>query len=506
MIDKRLVELDVARLISGADPAQAQERLLTALDEIRRAGNILLYIRNIENIIGISPGEGGSMELSEVLADALSRFGIICFATATNKNYTHYIEGSGLNTQLFRLKIKEPVGNQAIHIVESKIGRFEGRFKVFYTYNAIEEAIDLSSQYIHTEKLPAKAIKVLEKSGVRASAKSSKQKFRFCTKREVRQVIHEMTDVPTEKVTEKEGGELLNLEKKIHEHLINQKEAVEAVANSLRRARAEMRNEAKTIANFLFLGPTGVGKTELTKTVSKVYFGSEEYMIRLDMSEYQHEDSVKKLIGDGSLIKGNLTQKVKQKPYSLILLDEFEKAHPKILTLFLQVMDEGRLTNGEGETVDFKSSMIVATSNAASIFIQNQIKEGVNTEKIKERVINEKLNQVMSPELINRFDNIIVFKTLSQDHIIEVTKLILEDTGKMLEEKGIKLRVKQGGAEKLAEEGFDPQFGARPIKRVVQKRINNEIAKKILANEVERRDTVVINETGNIEIEKAKEL
>jgi ATP-dependent Clp protease ATP-binding subunit ClpC len=298
----------------------------------------------------------------------------------------------------------------------------------------------------------------------------------------------------------------LNLEERIHEHLINQKEAVEAVANSLRRARTEMRSETKTIANFLFLGPTGVGKTELTKTVSKVYFGSEEYMIRLDMSEYQHEDSVKKLIGDGMSMKGKLTETVKQKPYSLILLDEFEKAHPKILTLFLQVMDEGRLTNGEGETVDFKSSLIVATSNAASTFIQDQIKEGIEKERIKERLINEKLNQIIPPELINRFDNVIVFKPLSREHIVEITKLILEDTREMLEAKGIKLKIKEQGAKEIAQEGFDPQFGARPIRRIVQKRINNEIAKKILANEAERRDTIIIDETGNIKIEKAEEL
>jgi ATP-dependent Clp protease ATP-binding subunit ClpC len=506
MQDKRLVELDVARLISGVDPSHAQERLLASLDEIRRAGNILLYIRNIENIIGISPGDSGSMELSEVLADALSRYGIICFATATNKNYADHIEEKALSERLFRIKIAEPAGDQAIHIVESKIGRLEARFKIFYTYNAIEEAINLSSKYIHTEYLPAKAIKILEKSGARVSGGSGKKKFKFCTKQEVRQVIHEMTDIPTEKVNEEEGEELLNLEEKIHEHLVNQKEAVGAVANSLRRARTEMRNESKTIANFLFLGPTGVGKTELAKTVSKVYFGNEEYMIRLDMSEYQHEDSVKKLIGDGSSIKGNLTEAVRRKPYSLVLLDEFEKAHPKILNLFLQVMDDGRLTNGEGETIDFKSSLIVATSNAASTFIQDQIKKQVEIEKIKKQVINEKLNQIMPPELINRFDNVIVFKPLSQKNVVEITKLILDDTRKMLEEKGIKLKINDKGAEKLARQGFDPQFGARPIRRIAQKKINNELAKKILANEVERRDTVVINEEGDIEIKKAKEL
>ncbi|MFW5888577.1 MAG: AAA family ATPase [Patescibacteria group bacterium] len=506
MRDKRLVELDVARLTGGIDSSHAQERLLTILDEIRRAGNIILYIKNIDNMAKMSAEEGGGMELSEVLADSLNRYNIICFATVRDKDYFDHIEESSLNREFFRIKIKEPAGDQAIHILESKIGGFEAKFKVFYTYNAIEEALNLSARYIHNEYLPIKAIKILERSGALASSQSRKQKFNFCGKKEVRQVIQEMTDIPMKKIGEEETDELLNLEENIHKYFIDQEEAVEAVANSLRRARTQMRDKNKTIANFLFLGPTGVGKTKLTKTVSKVYFGSEKYMIRLDMSEYQHEDGIKKLIGDGKEIKGNLAEAVKQKPYSLILLDEFEKAHPKILTLFLQIMDEGRLTDGEGDLVDFKNSLIVATSNVASGFIQEQIKKGVEAQKIKEKVINEKLNQVIPPELINRFDNVIVFKPLSQRHVIEITELILEETRRMLKDKRIKLEINGKGLEKLAEEGFDPQFGARPIRRLVQKKVNNEIAKKILAGKLERRDTVVVNQRGDIEIKKAKEL
>lgn len=505
MRDKRLVEVDVARLISGADPAQAEKRLLAALDEVLAARNILLYIKNIENIVGISPGGEGSMELSEVLADALARYNIYCFATATGRNYVKYIEETALGNQMNRVKIKEPTGDQAIRIVESKIGRLESKFKVFYTYNAIEEAINLSSKYIHTKHQPTKAIQVLEKAGASLVGSGRSKKKPLCGKEMIRTVIQEMTDIPADKVTEQEGSRLLNLEEEIHKHLINQNEAVEAVSDSLRRARAELRQDTRTIANFLFLGPTGVGKTELAKTVAKVYFGGEDYMIRMDMSEYQHEDSVRKMIGDGE-VKGRLTEMVRHKPYALILLDEFEKAHPKILTLFLQVMDDGRLTDGEGRTVDFTNTMIVATSNAASSFIQKQIREERDVEDIKRIVVEEKLPRSLPPELINRFDGVIVFKPLSERHILEVTKLILEDTREMLQKKGIKLRINNKGAEKLAREGFDPKFGARPIRRVVEKRINNEIAKKLLSGELGRRDTAVITEAGKVMVEKAEEL
>ncbi len=503
--DKRMVELDVAKLVSGANPAQTEKRMLNIIEEIKRAGNILLYVKNIENMIGISPGQEESMELAEVLADAIDRKYLYCFATATDNNFINYIEENMLGNVMSRVKIKEPKGNQAIHIIASKVGRMEEKFKVFFTYNSIAQALKLSSKLIHNKYQPTKALEVLEKAGAKVSQNCNK-KYCICAQKQIEEAIEHITDIPAGQATQKESKQLLNLENQIHKYLINQEEAVSTVANSLRRARTQLREESKTIANFLFLGPTGVGKTELAKIITAIYFGHKKYMIRLDMSEYQHQNSVTKMIGDTAGNKGYLTEAVRQKPYSLILLDEFEKAHPKILNLFLQVMDDGRLTSGKGETVDFTNSIIIATSNSESVYIQSKIKEKTPIEKIKKELINERLTNSMPPELINRFDNIILFKPLTQEHIDQVAKLLLTDTEKMLEAKGMKFKINKIGAHILAGEGYDPEFGARPLKRVIQKRVTNVIAKKILANEIQRRDTVILNKDGNIEVEKAQAL
>lgn len=503
--DKRLLELDIAHLVSGADPSQAEERLLIILNEIARAGNIILYIENLENLIGISAGEEESLELSEVLANALDRKSIYFLSAAEETNYIKYIEKTAIGNSLDRIKIKEPEGNQAIQIIESKISTLEAKHKIFFSYNALEAAILLSSKFIHDKYLPQKAINILEKTAVRKAGESIKGKVSICDKNDVAKTIQQITDIPIEDLEQKEAETLLNLEKEIHKYMINQEEAVSAIADSLRRARTQLREGKRPISSFLFMGPTGVGKTELAKTITKVYFKKKEYLIRLDMSEYQHEDSVKKMIGStGST--GFLTEEVRQKPFSLILLDEFEKAHPKIFNLFLQVMDDGRLSDGEGKTIDFTNSIIIATSNAGSNYIQREMVAGTPTEEIKKALINEHLNKILRPELINRFDGIIVFKPLSRENIVDITKLMLKKIKKMLKEKGILFETTEGGISKLAEEGYDPKFGARPLRRLLQKKIENEIAKHILAGNLGRRDTVVINNNAQIEIKKAEEL
>ncbi len=505
--DKRLLELDVARLLSGATPSQSEERILRVLDEIFRAGNIVLYIKNIDNLIGIKVGEEGGMDLSEALVDGLERRGIYCLATTTKSNFYQYVEKSAITGSMAKIDVSEPEGDQAIRIIESKIGLMEAKFKgVFFSYNAIESAIELSQRYIHDKHLPQKALEIIEQTGIRLFKSKKKKEKVLCKKNDIALTIKEMTNIPVDEVSEEEGIKLLGLEKEIHKHIINQSEAVNMVSDSLRRARVELKEEKKTISNFLFLGPTGVGKTELAKTVSKVYLGKEEFMIRLDMSEYQHEDSVKKIIGDTSGKKGYLTEAVRKNPFSLILLDEFEKAHPKILDLFLQVTDEGRLTDGQGRTVDFTSSIIIATSNIGSRFIEKEISVGKEIKDIKEVLINEKLIEVIKPELINRFDGVIIFKPLSMKNVVEITKLIIEGVRKMLENKSIILKIDEAGVRKLAEEGHDPKFGARPLRRLIKKKIENEIAKKILSGELSTRDTVIINHNVEIEVEKAKKL
>ncbi|RMD58737.1 AAA family ATPase [Candidatus Parcubacteria bacterium] len=499
--DKRLLELDIARIISGSSPTQAQEKLIVALDEAKRAGNIVIYINDIENIMGISAGGEGSLDLSEVLVNELQRGSLYCLASTTNQGYIKYIEGKPLGNTFAKIEVEEPDKNEAIRIIESKIGALEGRYQVYFSYNAVEMVEKLSRRYIHDRFLPEKAIDLLNLVAVRVNKERGPQSI--VTQEDIAKAVSEITKIPVAKISEQESKKLLNLEAEIHKRMVDQEEAVKAVAASLRRARAQLREGKRPIANFLFLGPTGVGKTELAKTVAEIYFGSETTMIRIDMSEFQHAASIEKMIGSPYGIKGHLTEAVRRSPFSLILLDEFEKAHPDILNLFLQVMDDGRLTDGEGRRIDFTNSIIIATSNAGALFIQESIKAGEAVETIKQRLINEVLPKLMRPELINRFDGVIVFKPLTIKEVEQIAALMLNKVGKLLEDKGIGLEINLEGVKKLAQEGFDPKFGARPLRRLLQDTIENQIANKILAGELARRDTVVIDSQAKVQIKKA---
>ena len=507
MKDKRLVELEVSKLVSGANPSVAEERLLDCISEANRSGNVILFIDNIENLIGISAGSQESLDLSEVLAEALSRNHILCIATATAENYTRYIEKKSLGEVMTTIGISEPDTNAAIQILESRVGFLESKYDTYIVYSAIEQAVKMSARYLHDKFLPLKAIDLLEKAAmIAAVASKNNPEKSFCSKEDVASAISEMTGVPVNKVSADEGQKLLNLEAEIHERLVGQEEAVKAVSASLRRARAAMKDSKRPIASFLFLGPTGVGKTELAKAVSAIYFGSEDYLIRLDMSEYQNQDSVRKMIGDVDGTLGYLTEAVRKKPFSLVLLDEVEKAHPDILNLFLQMLDDGRLTDGQGRTISFAESIIIATSNIGAIFIQDQIKAKTSLNIIKQELIDNQLREHMRPELINRFDGIIVFKPLDEENIFTITTLMLKKIKKMLAEKGIGLKADKDGVTILAQAGYDPKFGARPLRRLLQDRVENIVANKILAGELKRRDQVVINNKAEITVEKALEL
>jgi ATP-dependent Clp protease ATP-binding subunit ClpC len=504
--DKRLVQVDVSRLIGGTTPAEAQDRLLAIINEAVRSQNVVLVIDNLEQIMGISSGGAGSLELSEVLADALSQQTIICLATATSENYAKYIESHLLGSILTTVGISEPGLDQAIQMLESKVGFLEGKYGVYFDYNAVEQAAVLTSRYINDEFLPSKALKVLQLTAVKVSKICAhNSKLCLCTKNDVATVVSETTGIPVSKVSEGETEKLLNLEDSIHRRMIGQEEAVKAIAGSLRRARAEMRESKRPIASFLFLGPTGVGKTELAKSVAEVYFGDEDCMIRLDMSEYQLADSVTKMIGDADSL-GYLTEAVRKKPFSLILLDEVEKANADVLNLFLQMMDDGRLTDGQGRTINFTNSIIVATSNAGALYIEAAVQEGIDINIIKQEIVDNQLNKFMRPELINRFDGVIVFKPLSFANVVAIAKLMLQRIAKSLEGKGVGLAPTQAGVERLAQLGYDPKFGARPLRRLLQDKIENEIANLVLGGKLRRRDTVIINEQGEIEVQKGREL
>lgn len=505
--DKRLVEIDVSRLVSGASASIAQERLLRCISEANRAGNIILYISNVENIVGISAGQEQSLDLSEVLAESISRRQVYCLASVSSDNYSRYIEGRALGQTMSMLSVSEPDFNQSAQILQSKVPFIESRYGVFFSYSAIEKSVNLSTKYIHDKFLPAKAIELLRQAAsISAKAAKVDRSRALCGSESVALAISDLTGVPAQKITEDESEKLLNLEDKIHERMVGQEEAVKAVSASLRRARVSIKDSKKPIASFLFLGPTGVGKTELAKTVSDIYFSGEEYMIRIDMSEYQRPDSVKKMIGDVDGTLGYLTENVRKKPFSLILFDEIEKAHPDILNLFLQMLDDGRLTDGQGRTINFSESIIIATSNIGATYIQKEIKKQTNIEIVKQELIDNRLHKYMRPELINRFDGIVVFTPLSESQIFEITTLMLKDIKKNLGQKGIEMQADRDGVLALSQVGYDPKFGARPLRRLLQERVEDVVANKLLTNELKRRDTVLINPQAEIEIIKAEKL
>jgi ATP-dependent Clp protease ATP-binding subunit ClpC len=505
--DKRLLELDLPRLIGGADPSQIEERLLTIISEVNRAGNIVLYIDNLENIMGLASGTDASLDLSEVLAQALNKKALFCLASVNTENYTRHIEKTVLGQVLSTVGVAEPGFDLALRIIESKVSRLEGEYGIYFNYQSLEILVRLTLKYISDKCLPEKAINILNLAAVKVGRRArADKKQAACTRDDIAEIISEQTGIPASRVSESETEKLLNLEKNIHARMIGQDEAVKAVAGSLRRARAELREGKRPIASFLFLGPTGVGKTELAKTVAEAYFGDENYMIRLDMSEYQAPDSIRKMIGDVDGTLGYLTEAVRKKPFSLILLDEIEKAHPDILNLFLQLMDDGRLTDGQGRTINFTNSIVIATSNAGALYIQEAVQEGVSVAVMRQELIDNHLNKVMRPELINRFDGLIVFSPLTETDVEAIARLLLKKISSSLEAKGIKFRAEEEGVKILARAGFDRKFGARPLRRLLQDRVENEIASLILEKAIGRRDTVVINGRGEIAVEKASGL
>ncbi len=501
MKDKRLVSLSVSRLVAGASMSDAQERLLICFNEIAHAGNILLFIENFHDLVAIS--EGG---LIEVIVEALSKNMFTLLATTNLVNYKRYIEHGSISNILKKVDIKEPDLNGAIQIIEGKAIFIEAKNNVFLSYEAIESAVKLSDRYMHEQFLPYKALTLLEEVAV--FARKTNGANSLISGNDVASLISEKISMPVAQITESESERLLKLEEIIHQRMVDQEEAVSAVANSLRRARAELREQTRPIVNLLFLGPTGVGKTELAKTIAEVYFGNEENMIRLDMSEYQAADSVNRLIGapSGSGTGGILTEAVRTKPYSIVLLDELEKAHPDILNLFLQVMDDGRLTDSTGRTIDFTNTIVIATSNATTVFIQDKVKEGMPLEEIKKQLMETELKKFFRPEFINRFDNVILFKPLGYEEIIKITGLMLIKVAKALEDKGINFQATEEAVKELAQIGFDPQYGARPLRRAIQEHVDNALAKYLLTGKIGRRDIVTLDKGGELKVQKAEQL
>lgn len=501
--DKRLVSLSVPALVSGAgQQGSLEERLTVMLNEIAVSGNIILFIDNIHNLVGVSSQGSEGLDLAEVLATSIAEKNVILIATTTNEDYIKYLEGKQLAQVLRKVNILETDKNQTIQILESHVGYLENKHKIYFTYNSLEKIFDLADRYLPDQHLPQKALQILEAVALQV-AKNDRQD-KLVRSEDVAKYVSGVTNIPLTTISADESTKLLNLEADIHQRVIGQDEAVKLVSTALQRARAELRDKKRPIVNLLFLGPTGVGKTELAKAVAEKYFGNEENMIRLDMSEYQNQDSLDRLLGSATAnIPGLLTEAVRHQPFALLLLDEVEKAHPDILNVFLQVMEDGRLTDALGRTVDFTNLIIVATSNAGTSYIQEQINAGKKTEDFKDDLIKNKLQGIFRPEFLNRFDGVILFKPLTAEEIFTIAGLMLNKVKQRLEAKGIFFEVTSEAQRELAQAGFDPVFGARPLRRVIQEQVDNALAKFLLQGALNRRDIVVYDVGGEIRVKKA---
>ncbi len=499
--DRRLVRISVPHLVSGTSPAEAQERFMEMLSEVAKSRNIILAISDIDQLIA----GGGAMDLASTLVDFLSRSGTFVVATTSPQQYVAVVEQSVLSRVFQKIEIKEPDNLAAIHMLQSKIGGIESEQKVIFSYGAVEKAVTLSDRYMHESYLPKKAIEIAQEAGLLAHKERGDDTL--VSGEDIAAIISSKTGIPTQAVEEDEKEKLLGLEDRMHARVIGQEEAVKAVAAALRRARTQLRSEGRPIATFLFLGSTGVGKTELAKTVAQTYFGDENMMIRLDMSEYQAADSIDRLLGTPSSQKGGLlTEAVRKTPFAIVLLDELEKAHPDILNVFLQVFEDGRLTDSAGRTIDFTNTIVIATSNAGTQYIQDAVARGDDLESIKTVLLEEELKSVYRPEFLNRFDGVIVFTPLTEEQVIKITELFMVQVARHLEPKGIGFRADPEAVRELGAKGYDPKFGARPLRRLVQEEVDNAIANALLEGRVGRRDTIVLKAGGGIEIEKGSDL
>ena len=499
--DKRLVRISIPHLVSGASPEEAQERFLATLAEVQKSRNIILAVSDIDQLIAGT----GAADLAATLVDFLSRSGTFVIGTTSPQQYVSVVERSVLSRVFQKIDINEPDHHAAIHMLQSKIGGIEAENKVIFSYDAVEKAVTLSDRYMHESYLPKKAIEISKEAALLAHKERGENTL--VSGEDVSKIISSKTGVPTQAVEEDEKEKLLGLEDRMHARVIGQEEAVKAVAAALRRARTQLRSEGRPIATFLFLGSTGVGKTELAKTVAQTYFGDEEMMIRLDMSEYQAADSIDRLLGAPNSEKGGLlTEAVRKTPFAIVLLDELEKAHPDILNVFLQVFEDGRLTDSSGRTIDFTNTIVIATSNAGTQYIQDATARGDDLASIKTALIEEELRSIYRPEFLNRFDGVIVFTPLSEEQVFQITELFMAQVARRLEPKGISFRAETDAVRELAAKGYDPKFGARPLRRLVQEEVDNAIANALLEGKVSRRDTIVLQVGGGISIEKGDDL
>lgn len=477
---RRVFELNTALLTSSLkDPGQLERVLATLFEESGTVGNVVWFIDDIHNLLA-------RKGVAEILAPYLESSSMHIVATTTREGFHKQIESRADILAVFdRLEVAELPHNHILRVVEQRVDRIEAEIGLFFTYGALKAIVDDADKYVQLAPFPEKAVDLLNE--VASHAEASEQ--RVVTAEHVHAVVSARTNIPLGTVSSQEQQQLLNLESELHKEIVGQDEAVKAVARTLQRLRTGLAREGKPAGVFLFVGPTGVGKTLTAQILAKTYFGSSERMIRFDMSEFQTPDSVSQLLGSAQQNDpGRLASAVRDKPFSVILLDEFEKADHNLLNVFLRVFDEGRMTDAFGRPVSFEQAIIIATSNAGSSYIRKLVKEGKNpaAQAEKERLMDVFIQEGMKPELLNRFDDIIVFHPLSQEQIRAVATLMLKKLSARLEEQGYFFTPSAELTDYVTTVGFDPQFGARPMARAIQDHVEAVISRKILEGTIKK--------------------
>ncbi len=583
--EKRVVTLDIGLLVAGTKyRGEFEERLKKIMDEIRQAGNVILVIDEVHTLIGAGAAEG-AIDAANILKPALARGELQCIGATTLDEYRKHIERDAALERRFQpVMVGEPSVEETIEILFGLRERYEQHHKLKILDEALDAAAKLSDRYISDRYLPDKAIDLIDEAGSRvrlinsqlppaakeldkelrgvlkekddavrsqdfdkagtlrdremeikeqirniASAKKSEEDSEtnsaVVDAEEIAHIVASWTGVPVNKLTETESEKLLHMEDTLHQRIIGQEDAVKAISRAIRRARVGLKNPNRPIASFVFSGPTGVGKTELTKALATYFFGSEDAMIRLDMSEYMERHTVSKLIGSppgyvGYNEGGQLTEAVRRRPYTVVLFDEIEKAHPDIFNMLLQILEDGRLTDAKGRTVDFKNTLLILTSNIGSKVIEKgggglgfEFEDNAGEAQYNriKSLVNEELKNYFRPEFLNRLDEIIVFRQLTKDEVKEIADILLKEVFTRLTEKEIDLEVTEKFKERLVDEGFNPAYGARPLRRAIMRLLEDVLAEEILSGRLGEGDTAVVdvNEEGKVKISpqlKKKEL
>ncbi|GAA0323060.1 ATP-dependent protease ATP-binding subunit ClpC [Bacillus carboniphilus] len=560
--DKRVMTLDMGTVVAGTKyRGEFEDRLKKVMDEIRQAGNIILFIDELHTLIGAGGAEG-AIDASNILKPSLARGELQCIGATTLDEYRKYIEKDAALERRFQpITVDEPSVDESVQILEGLRDRYEAHHRVSITDEAISAAVKLSDRYISDRFLPDKAIDLIDEAGSKvrlrsfttppnlkelelkleevrkekdaavqsqefekaASLRDSEQRLREqleetkkawkekqgqenneVTVEDIAAVVSSWTGIPVSKLAQTESDKLLNLEGILHSRVIGQDEAVKAVSKAVRRARAGLKDPKRPIGSFIFLGPTGVGKTELARALAEAMFGDEDAMIRIDMSEFMEKHSTSRLVGSppgyvGYDEGGQLTEKVRRKPYSVILLDEIEKAHPDVFNILLQVLEDGRLTDSKGRTVDFRNTVLIMTSNVGAEALRRNkyvgfsVQDGEQDYKDMKGKVMEELKKAFRPEFINRIDETIVFHALEKPHLTEIVSLMSSQLTTRLKEQDILLELTDAAKAKIAEEGYDPEYGARPLRRAIQKHIEDRLSEELLKGQVLTGHKVIVD-------------